>query len=76
MTKREPNPAVVEWLQQRGFTPPEIAKVLDRMAQYDQKTQSDSVFDSIGNNSLTLDAIIREALEETTPGEQALGEKT
>lgn len=56
------NPVVTQWLQERGYSPHEISLILTRLAEYEAKTQSDAVFDSIGNDSQTLDAIIREAL--------------
>lgn len=57
------NPAIVEWLQQRGYSAEEISRILARLADHDDKTVRDAVFDSIGQGSLNLDAIIREALQ-------------
>jgi hypothetical protein len=62
MTEPANNPIVTQWLQERGYSPPEISLILTRLAEYESKTQSDAVFDSIGNDSHTLDAIIRDAL--------------
>ncbi len=58
------NPAVVEFLKGRGYTPAEIEKILAKLAAYDAKTVNDAVFDSIGRGTFTLDEIIRQALEE------------
>jgi hypothetical protein len=54
--------AVVEWLKQRGYRDDEIAKIMARLADHDDKTVHESVFDSIGRGSMTLDDIIRQAL--------------
>jgi hypothetical protein len=54
--------AIAEWLQQRGYQQDEIAKIMARLADHDDKTVHESVFDSIGRGSMTLDDIIREAL--------------
>jgi hypothetical protein len=56
------NRAVLEFLQQRGYTEIEIAKILDYLARHDQETVTDVVFDSIGRGSTTLDDMIRQAL--------------
>lgn len=56
------NRAVLEFLQERGYTEAEIAKILEHLAQHDQETVTDAVFDSIGRGSMTLDDIIRQAL--------------
>lgn len=64
MPEPEPNAALVEFLTQRGYSQTEVDKILVRLAVHDQKMTSDSIFDSIGQGSLSLDDIIREALEE------------
>lgn len=58
------NPAIVEFLKGRGYTPAEIEKIVAKMASYDEKTVSDAVFDSLGRGTFTLDEIIRQALAE------------
>ena len=55
---------LIEWLKERKHTPEEIEKVLALVRDYDQKTQSDSVMDSIGAGRLSLDGLVKEALEE------------
>jgi hypothetical protein len=55
---------LVQFLTDRGYTEAEIQKILNHMAVYDQRTQSDALFDSIGGGSLSIDDIIREALGE------------
>jgi hypothetical protein len=64
MSQKPSNPAVVEFLQGRGYTPAEIDKILAKLDAYDEKTINDAVFDSIGRGTFTLDEIIRQALEE------------
>jgi hypothetical protein len=64
MSESPSNPAIVEFLQQRGYTEEEIARILARLADHDDKTVRDALFDSIGKGSLDLDAIIREVLKD------------
>jgi hypothetical protein len=59
----EPNhPPIVEWLEQRGYSEIEIAKILKHLEEHDHQTISDAVFDSIGRGSMTIDDIIKRAL--------------
>ena len=53
---------LIDWLKERGHTPEEIEKVLALVRDYEEKTQYDSVMDSIGAGRLTLDALVKEAL--------------
>jgi hypothetical protein len=54
--------AIREWLQQRGYQPDEVAKIMAKLAAHDDKTIHEAVFDSIGRGTMSLDDIIREAL--------------
>jgi hypothetical protein len=54
--------AIVEWLQQRGYQPDEVAKIMAKLADHDDKTIHEAVFDSIGRGTMSLDDIIRDAL--------------
>ncbi|MHB8899815.1 MAG: hypothetical protein ACYC6Y_13800 [Thermoguttaceae bacterium] len=56
---------LTELLRSQGHTDAEIARILERMRQYDKETQTDSVMDSIAAGRLNLAAIIKEALKET-----------
>jgi hypothetical protein len=62
MSQQNTNKAIRQWLEQRGYSAEEVERILDKLAAYDQKTLSDAVFDSIGQGTMTLDAIIAEAL--------------
>jgi hypothetical protein len=66
MSNSQPQPdtkaAIVDWLQQRGYRADEIAKIMARLADHDDKTIHEAVFDSIGRGTMSLDDIIREAL--------------
>ena len=55
---------LIEWLQERGMTEAEIDRVLAKVREYDEKTMHDSVMESIGAGRMTLDGLIREALED------------
>ncbi len=63
MSADHSNAPLVELLTQRGYTEVEIAKILKHLAKRDERTNADSVFDSIGQGSLSFDDIIRQALE-------------
>jgi hypothetical protein len=64
MSMTSTNQALTDWLQGRGYTEEEIEKILARLADYDHKTLSDALFDSVGNDSQTLDEIIRGVLRD------------
>ena len=57
-------PALVNLLRERGHSDDEIARVLEKVRQYDQEMQVDSVMDSIAAGRMDLMAIIEEALNE------------
>ena len=62
MEQQQDNDSLTAWLQERGHTTEEIAKIMHRVARYEREMQLDSVMDSIGSGRLSLDNIIREAL--------------
>jgi demethoxyubiquinone hydroxylase (CLK1/Coq7/Cat5 family) len=53
-----------EHLRGLGQTDVEIEKILARVRKYEVETQHDSIMDSIGNGTLDLAALIKEALGE------------
>ena len=55
---------LVDYLKQRGHSQADIDKILKRLADHDEQTFRQSVFDSIEGGSFDLEAIIKEALEE------------
>ena len=55
---------LIQWLKERGHTPEEIDKIMARVHQFDEKTQHDSVMDSIGAGRMNLDAFIKGALKD------------
>jgi hypothetical protein len=54
---------LIEWLKERKMSDGEIQLVLDKVRMYDEKTMHDSVMDSIGSGRMTLDALIKDALD-------------
>ena len=64
MSEQEWTARLTEMLKQMGHSDEEIAKILARVAQYDEETSRDSVMDSLGTGTLNLDALIQEALGE------------
>jgi hypothetical protein len=55
---------LTEYLRGEGHSDVEIDAILARVRQYDIETQRDSIMDAIGNGTLDLAAIIKEALGE------------
>jgi hypothetical protein len=64
MPAANPNKPLTDWLKTNGYTPAEIKKVMEKLADHDHQTLSDAVFDSIGNDGQTLDEIIRGILQD------------
>lgn len=62
MEPKEDYSLLIEWLEKRGHSKEEIARILARVRQYDQRTMHDSVMDSIGSGRMNLDALIKEVL--------------
>jgi len=55
---------LADFLRERGHTEGEIGKIIQRVKQYEEETQLDSVMDSIGAGHLDLVSLIDEALKE------------
>ena len=55
---------LTELLRKKGHSEVEIARILDRVRQYDKEMEVDSVMDSIAAGRMDLMAIIEEALKE------------
>ncbi|MEX2092410.1 MAG: hypothetical protein WD971_07020 [Pirellulales bacterium] len=53
------------YLRGLGQTDAEIQKIIARVRQYEVETQHDSIMDSIGNGTLDLAVLIKEALGES-----------
>jgi hypothetical protein len=54
-----------EYLRGEGQSEFQIEKIIDRVRKYEVETQHDSIMDSIGNGTLDLAALIKEALGES-----------
>jgi len=65
MEENHEYPELVEYLRSEGHTDAEIDKILARVRKYEVETQQDSIMDSIGNGTLDLAALIKEALGES-----------
>ncbi|MEM8865085.1 MAG: hypothetical protein AAGF31_06010 [Planctomycetota bacterium] len=57
------NAQLIAWLEDQGHSAEEIERIVDKVAEYDEKTVHESVFDSIDSGTIDLAAIVREALE-------------
>lgn len=54
---------LADFLQQRGHTEDEIAKITKRLAEHDAESMRESIFDSIAGGTFNLDDIIKQALD-------------
>jgi hypothetical protein len=63
MTKPGHNDEVIKWLEQRGHTSEEIAKIQAKLTAYDDKVVRDALFDATASGSFDINAIIKEALK-------------
>ncbi len=55
-------PELREWLADKGYPPAAVAKILERLDQYDSRVNRESVFDAMERGELDMDALIKEAL--------------
>lgn len=55
---------LIQLLRKKGHSEMEIAKILNRVRQYDKEMEVDSVMDSIAAGRMDLTAIIDEALKD------------
>lgn len=62
MPSEDTNTMLAKWLTEKGYSAADIQKIMARLAQHDQQTLTDSIFDSIGNNNKSLDQLIEEIL--------------
>lgn len=53
---------LVDWLRQKSHTDNEIDRILSRVREYENRVQHDSLMDAIGDGSLDIDALVKEAL--------------
>ena len=55
---------LVAWLQERGHSPEEVAKILAKVAEYDAQTVNESIFDSISSGDFDIAGLIEDALRQ------------
>ena len=51
-----------KWLKDRGHDPEEIARILEKVRQYEKQMQHDSLMNSIGADDLDFSELIRRAM--------------
>jgi transposase len=54
---------LAEFLQQRGHSEDEVAKIAKRLAEHDAESMRESIFDSIAGGTFSIDDIIKQALK-------------
>jgi hypothetical protein len=64
MATPKENQEIVGWLKQRGHSPEEIEKILEKLTAYDQAVVRDALFDSMNSGSFDIEEVIRQALRE------------
>lgn len=57
-------PEIEAWLSERGYPHEAIAKIMERLDNFDDKVNRDSLFDAISTGEVDMEAIIKEALAE------------
>jgi hypothetical protein len=55
-------PEIEKWLAERGHSPDDIEKILERLDRWDAQANRESVFDAMETGELDMDALIKEAL--------------
>ena len=58
-------------LRENGHSDDDVAKIMQRVMRYESDMQLDSVMASIGDGTLDLTAIVREALGKEPPPDEA-----
>lgn len=51
---------LVDWLRERGQSDVDIARILERLRDYDKLTNVDSLMDAIATGDVDMAAIIKE----------------
>jgi hypothetical protein len=64
MVPNDSQALLVKWLNDKGYSAADIQKILTRLAQHDQQTLTDSIFDSIGSSDKSLDDLLGDLLRE------------
>ncbi|HEV3023424.1 MAG TPA: hypothetical protein VGX76_13205 [Pirellulales bacterium] len=57
-------PEISQWLADRGYSPQDVEKILQRLDSFDAKMNRDSLFDAMETGELDMDALIKDALKE------------
>ncbi|MBD14678.1 MAG: hypothetical protein CMJ72_05860 [Planctomycetaceae bacterium] len=55
---------LIEWLREQGHSDLQIGRILAKVAEYDQQTLHESIFDSIDQGNFNLAKLIEEKLAE------------
>ena len=63
MTSEGLHAELEKWLKDRGHDPEEIARILEKVRQYEKQMQHDSLMNSIGAEHLDFNELIRQALK-------------
>lgn len=64
MTGADDYVQLADFLRERGHNESEIGLIINKVKEYEEHTQLDSVMDSIGAGHLDLTSLINEALAE------------
>lgn len=56
------NAQLIAWLEDQGHTEAEIDKILAKVAEYDDRTVHEAIFDSIDSGNINLAKLVKDAL--------------
>ena len=57
------NDEVIKWLELRGHTQEEIAKIQAKLTAYDEKVVRDALFDATASGAFDINSVIKDALK-------------
>lgn len=67
MTENDPrHQELIDWLKSQGHSDLQIGRILAKVAEYDNQTLHESIFDSIDTGDFDIASLIDEALSDET----------
>jgi hypothetical protein len=64
MTEDKQHAEINEWLNERGHTPDEIVKILQKLAEFDRDIVRTAIFEDIDLGEFDIESIIKDAIDE------------
>jgi len=57
-------PEISQWLEEKGYTPDQVEKILDALDNFDQRSHRESLFDDLATGAFDIRPIIDAALKD------------